>query len=488
MNHSVDLLIITGIGDNVTTNVYGAAVGGLPPPMRTIGPSKIANQVRKAGYTCQIIDFFEYFTQEELLFAVQKFLGPGTILGISTTFFPQTMWSRPDHDKRSIELQSLIKICKQKFKTKILVGGPSAQNFKNVFQADFCLIGYAENEIVKILDSVKNHGISKKRIDRWEITTCQHRWHSSSCIVPGEALPLEVGRGCIFHCKFCRFEMLGKKKGTYLRSMEYIRDEIIFNYDNFKVNKYLIVDDTFNDDQDKMKAWFDMVLSLPFKIYYTAYLRTDLLHRFQKTARSLYETGLIGASLGIETLHPVAAKAIGKAWSAKHGQSFVPELIHDIWEDKVVGRINLMTGLPGEPKTSYEHTVRWLESNNLKCPLFTPLSILPPKSDEKDPNILRSIFDKEASNYGYQVNFPNKSRSYWKTSIMDYDEANELALKLNKHFEETAQIGNWRAMALMGVGISLDYILNTPRSTIMNSNTVTNSIHNFVDHYKDLLL
>lgn len=492
MQEQVDFLIISGVGDAFDRPAYGLAVknpGGLPPPMRTLGPSKIANRVREAGYTCQVIDFYEYFERDELLLAIHKFIGPKTVLGISTTFFPMSMWRKPNEDSRALDLRFIIEYCKKKFKTKVVVGGPSAQKFARVFYADKIIIGYAENEIVKLMDEWRNHGISKKTIPFWDIKTCEHRWHESNFIFENEALPIEIGRGCIFHCKFCRFEMLGKKKGTYVRTFDRIYDEIMYNYTHFKTTKYLIVEDTFNDDQTKMKAWFDMVRSLPFKIEYTAYLRTDLLHAFPDTAYELYETGLLSASLGIETLHPVAAKAIGKYWSAKHGPTFVPKLVNEIWQGKVIARLNWIVGLPGEDEKSWEKTKNWIFENNLKCPLFAPLSIVPHNPREgNDPNILRSIFDKEMDAYGYKMGFPDKPLDYWENEHMNYDSAGVIAGRLNSYFEKTGQIGNWRAMALLATGISHDYLLNTPRIKLINDPMVIKKITEHVQNYKDKIL
>lgn len=492
MQENVDFLIIAGVGDSFDRPVYGLAVknpGGLPPPMRTLGPSKIANRVREAGYSCQVIDFYEYFERDELLLAIHKFIGPKTILGISTTFFPMSIWLKPNEDARGLDLQFIIDYCKNKFKTKVVIGGPSAQKFAKVFKADKVIIGYAENEIVSLIDKWNNHGLSKKRIPMWDIKTCEHRWHESNHIFEGEALPLEIGRGCIFHCKFCRFEMLGKKKGTYVRTFDRIYDEILYNYKHFKTQRYLIVEDTFNDDQTKMKAWFDLVKSLPFKIEYTAYLRADLLYRYQDTAYELYETGLLSASIGIETLHPEAAKAIGKYWSAKHGPSFLPKLINEIWQKKVIARMNWIVGLPGEDEKSWENTKQWLIDHDLKCPLFAPLSIVPYDLDkDHDPNILRSIFDKQASEYGYKMGFNNKPMHYWENDHMNYDEATNIAWKLNNFFEKTSQIGNWRAMALLAAGISHEYLLNTPRIKLVNDPFVIDKISSHVDNYKDKLL
>ena len=78
-----------------------------------------------------------------------------------------------------------------------------------------------------------------------------HWWREDFNVLPGESLPIEMARGCIFKCKFCNYPLIGKRKGTYIRDMNEIRDELIETWETKQVDTFYITDDTFNDDNDK---------------------------------------------------------------------------------------------------------------------------------------------------------------------------------------------------------------------------------------------
>lgn len=68
MSNAVNFLLFAGI-DDYQDKRYGLKRKLFNPPIRTLGPSKVANKVREAGYTCQIIDFFTFFSEEEITLA-----------------------------------------------------------------------------------------------------------------------------------------------------------------------------------------------------------------------------------------------------------------------------------------------------------------------------------------------------------------------------------------------------------------------------------
>ena len=55
---------------------------------RSIGAYQLAHFLRKHGYSVQVIDFTDYFTSEELISVIEKFIVPETLaVGVSTTFY-----------------------------------------------------------------------------------------------------------------------------------------------------------------------------------------------------------------------------------------------------------------------------------------------------------------------------------------------------------------------------------------------------------------
>jgi radical SAM superfamily enzyme YgiQ (UPF0313 family) len=228
-------------------------------PWRALGPSKVAHSLRSNGYSVQIINFSTYLTEEQLYEISKPFMDRHTLIGVSTTFLADYL----NFDPAVIPLCKAVSRLKSEFNTKVIIGGPTAVAYQKLFNSDYIVNGNAENAILDLFDKIKNYGIRKARND-WTIKTCAHRWHESDRLQPNETLPLEVGRGCIYSCKFCKDDMKGKKRGEYVRDLSLIRDEIVENYEKYQVSNYMIMDDTFNDDVYKMEDWCKMVDDLPF--------------------------------------------------------------------------------------------------------------------------------------------------------------------------------------------------------------------------------
>lgn len=473
MNEVVDLLIFSGISSG------SESLAGFVKPWRSIGPSKIANRLRQAGYRVQIINFATLFSYEDLRQLSDRFIGDQTIIGISTTFL----------SNNTLTLSSLsqaVAFYKSKFSCKVLLGGPSPGLFSKVFSADFLIAGYAENKILELLNSVNNRMIVKKINPSWEINSCSHRWHESDHVQPGETLPLEIGRGCIFKCSYCKFEMTGKKKGEYVRDLSLIKDEIIFNYEKYKTTNYMIMDDTFNDDFTKIENWCRMVDELPFKIQYAAYCRADLLHRYQDLARELSRTGLRGAVLGIESMNSKAALSIGKSWSATKGKEFLPELIHNIFDKKSITQLNFIIGLPGDTEKNIWDWLFWCKDNEIPVAVAQPLSIRPPKLFPTDS--VYSDFDKHAEDvYGYR--FPYAGRPHmWESDDITWMAAQKLYKKTTDYITNNFCDFTWSSFASLSLGFELEDIKGTSSKKFYSNSLYTNATEAWINAYKSSIL
>lgn len=498
MRYPVDVLIIEAAWSYITQTTTDVKLnerhGGISfngdrtsYPSRFLGPSKIAQRIRAAGYSCQVISFVHFLTSKQLNELLNKFVGPKTIIGISSTFANGRGCKAIAQFMRSIHLTHT---------NKTIIGGPSAHIWSQLiekygYKFDHVVVSFAENKIVPLVDKILRHGISKNFIEPWEITSCQHRWHSSSFIQPQESLPLECARGCIFECKFCRFTMLGKKKGTYVRDINMIRDEMIFNHDMFGTTNYMLTDDTFNDTPEKVEAWADMIATLPFRIQYVTYLRVDLIHRFPHTAKLLQDSGLLATHFGIESLTPKASSLIGKAWSGKHARDYVPELTKNIWGDKINVFISLIAGLPYETPDDWQNTGKWAVENNLSA-YYATLGIEKYRTNYKglwneDEREGISYFDLHAEEYGYKF-IKDKDRTLWVLNDMtEQDVANHVA-PLNEYFDKHCRVTAWSTMELLSLGIDQQYVLSNTRNTVYNHQQIPQQRDLFVNKYCEQLL
>jgi radical SAM superfamily enzyme YgiQ (UPF0313 family) len=364
-----------------------------------------------------VVEMTTEFTKQELELLCQKFISHETlIVGFSTTF-----WQK-HNNLLTTKITDIINCVKEiNSNTKIVAGGANAIQFVNGlhnYNIDAIFLGYAEHYFIKYLNSLLSKTplpfpsriVNKTKIydfveksDVFEFCNSSVEYSESDCLYPGEPVILEVARGCIFKCKFCSYPLTGKKKLDHLKDPDVLRTELMRNYDKFKIDKYLISDDTFNDSNEKLKYLHEIFTSLPFKIKFATYLRLDLLNAHRQQIELLEEMGLAGANFGIESLHEKAARSIGKGISPALAKQLLYDLKDKYWKNNVPIQINLITGLPFETLESYQETEKWILSDDclVDSVSLSHLGLRNPKSTKGQ---WQSEFELNSEKYGY----------YWK--------------------------------------------------------------------------
>jgi len=444
---------------------------------RTLGPYKLAHALRKIGISTVVIDHVRWLDDNTLTQLLDKFVTDDTLcIGISTTFIYQQF----DTPVFPPGLQTAIEKLAQKFpRAKIVLGGPYTQRFKVEVHPSFTkeidaiFEEYSEDTFVDYIRSIKESNITlmppfthelwngkgvlcfkKPKIERFNIETSAFRFVDDDVIMPNETLPLEVSRGCIFKCKFCNHLLLGRGKLDYLRDFELLKDELMHNYEKWGITNYYIICDTFNDTEYKMKAWYDMVASLPFKIKYTSYLRADLLDKFPDVPYMLQESGLLAGFHGIESLGEQASGIIGKGWSGKSAREYIPKLYHDIWNKKVAQTLSFIVGLTGDTRESLLDTAHWFVDNDLYNITWSSLGL---SNLGAVPGRHASEFEKNATKYGYEfVEFIADNRRktkgyYWKTDYWTLRDADKYVQEVLRPVtnKSNAPHGSWTLLQFM---------------------------------------
>jgi len=383
---------------------------------RTTGGHQLAWWLRQHDYSVQVIDFTVQMSDADLVRLIEHFVTKETkIIGWSTI---GTMVNTVGQTKRFVE-KYLPKLRERYPWVVFITGGPgvhyATNRYPNKTGFDYHFFGYAENGVLALCNQVFRKGkiilperkngnmvirettpcpISME--DQFNIKRLDHKWADEDCILPGESLPIEIGRGCIFKCKFCAFPHIGKRKGEYLREMQHIEEEMLDNYARFGTTNYYLVDDTFNDDPDKVRAFYDLTQRLPFKINVGCFMRADLLEAHPETPELLAESGFVAAYFGVESFNEQAAKFVAKPWSHRSGQNYLQKLRKDIWKDQVSFRVSMIIGLPGDTRKDYIRWHRWFVENDIPNWSWHPLLL------ERDTNApWNSEIDRNAEEYGY---------------------------------------------------------------------------------------
>jgi radical SAM superfamily enzyme YgiQ (UPF0313 family) len=449
---------------------------------RSIGAYQLASFLRQHDISVQVIDFTDSFTSEELIQAVEKFIGTNTkIVGVSSTFYQKEVNQPELKDNKNYNrgtigqlpnniVDTISHVKKTYLKIKTVIGGGNSNNFIGDALFDAVVHGYAEQVFLdycikkSIYPKIGSTSIVDGDSVKFDIENLNHTWSENDCILPNETLPIEISRGCIFKCKFCGYPLNGKKKFDYLRSPDMIVDELVSNYEKYGTTNYLFADDTFNDSTYKLEKLHDKITQLPFKINFTTYLRLDLLHSHREQLTLLKELGLKSAFFGIESLNNQTSKFIGKGMDSSKVRDFLLELKNDIWKDDISMLCTFIVGLPYEDIASTDRSFEWVQNAGINS-AWAPLSI---NTTHRYKSDIAINYEK----YGYTLLDVDKGN--WRNEIMSSDDAKLAANRYNTISIPNNYITSWIMFGL------LSYQLHSIRDIMLIQNK------NFpVDLYRD---
>lgn len=402
------------------------------------GTYKLATELRFAGYTCQVIDHFSWYTFDQLIAILDKFITNETLLvGFSCTLNEKRVAGRVYHwgvDETIFEnVVSYIK--KKNPKVYTVVGGARITMLSNWSYIDYAIVNKADNALIKLVESLdkntelkyyqNNHTKTINGDDYFysqdEFSRSKIVFTGQDIILPNEALPMEIARGCIFSCAYCRFDLIGKKVGDWTKTIDTIQCEITRNYEEFGITHYMFSDELINESISKMELLANAISNLPFKIRYTSFARVDLIWRYPEMRELLLETGAVSLAFGIETFNKRAGQAVGKGMDSEK----IKETLHycnEKWKGKIVTSSNFIVGLPGESEEDIWKTVDYLVSDENPLDVF---GFLPLYIRDKEDGRAPSKMDMNPQKFGYILN-----QGKWQSSTMNFDQASNLVKRI----------------------------------------------------------
>ncbi len=402
---------------------------------RPIASYQLSHWLRKHRINCQVIEFVQFMKVRDLIDLTELAITNNTFcIAISTTFWPFD-GSVPEH------IDSAISYIKLKYpKVEIIGGGPRASRYKNIFNRVF--LGESENDFLKYCQEKKlNLSLPNSRFD---IVNLDHKFIEQDVILENETLPLELGRGCIFKCKFCSYPNIGKKKYTYQRNHNLVLDEIKWNYENFGTTNYMFLDDTVNEDPEKVNFLSQIKNLAGFDITWNGYLRADLIWS-HKNHNQLYDSGLRNVYFGIESLHPKTATIIGKGWNGSQAKDWLPILYNDLWSKEVTIEGSFIVGLPYEPKESLFASAAWVNEFNAGRLFFLPFNL----KHNHETDAPTSEFTRNYQDYGYTID----DNDMWRhDSGITQAESVDLAEELNNIVRPNWRVSGWRSASFYNLG------------------------------------
>lgn len=469
---------------------------------RPIGVYSLASQLRRSGYTVIVVPNASVLSKKGIIDFISRNDKDLLWIGISTTFFTaldtnlekyRTIWHSSDSffidtvdlitpidNQQPIgfqmvwgvnELNTIANFIDKNYpKSVILVGGSfvtrsPGRHFSNLHDKIHLVHGNAELLVSEVSYSISTPSqlreVNRKtghyeliqnnnnnKFDNIDFKNTIVHFAEQDFIDSNEWLPIEVSRGCAFNCAYCAYD---KKNTTDNYKIDTLYIEILENYEKYGTTKYIILDDLYNDDLDKIKILYDKVWSrLPFTPEWVSYIRLDLLWAWPESAEILKASGCKLASFGIETLHNIAGKKVGKGLGKERILETLSNL-KNVWGDDVVRQGMFIAGLPHEPKESILETIEWLKNTDLLHSYeFYPHHISPPLYLKTNPKIPFTTISKDNEKYG--ITWDNQG---WINDVgVTWNIARELAQQAMRNRPNNFSLTKGHYVGLRSLGLN----------------------------------
>jgi radical SAM superfamily enzyme YgiQ (UPF0313 family) len=495
---------------------------------RAAGVYAIASHLRRSGYTVKVIEHISSLTFVGIKKIIQDNSQDLLWVGLGTTFFNFKGTGLPKYREAwatsndlyfnntilefieaqsatnflntateliwsSNEINIIAKWCYNKFKIPVLIGGAwvsgiTQGNLTNLEPNVHIIPGRGESIALKITEILDRDPTSELPLfvnndhyDNIDFKRHGYQWEHSDQVTADEWLPVEVSRGCAFNCAYCNYDR--KSSFDNYKNPKTLRDELIKNYEKFGVTKYILADDLYNDSKDKVRRLYDEVWSkLPFKPEWASYLRLDMFWADPESIEIVKASGARAGNFGIETLHNVAGKKVGKGLGKERIIETLTQL-KDNWRDDVIISACFIAGLPDEPEESILETIKWCsETKLLDSVKWSPLWITPPDHKKFVLKTHRITDDNEK----YGITWLDDNIWINKQGIT-FRRANELATIANKNKFSVGGFGYYIEFRQLGWSHEkiVKYVRNTDDRDFLedfnNSNfTTTNKINDVI--------
>ena len=443
--------------------------------LRGIGPYSLATTLRGKGYDVEIIDFISGINYNNFILLCKKYLSESTkVVGISTTWMSMpgkfTSDLKSSYDKKKQQQNAgfydpedhatyydsfswaLTSQMHERFveiirnyapNAKLILGGGRALDFDDNRSFDHIVLGYAETELLDLLEGKElprlvNHDI-KAENGCFDFSQSQTIYSPNDFLLDNETIPIEIGRGCVFKCKYCSFPLIGKKKLSYMKDPEILYQEFMRNKELYNIDRYIISDDTFNDSTEKLEILASVIERLPFQPHFWCFARVDIIAVRPEQALLLQKIGVREVQFGIESFNPLTARVVGKGMAPEKKKETLYRL-KELWGDNIHIKCSFIIGLPYETTDTINEHFNWMNSDD--CPIdmigINPFFLSMPD----DLQHLRwvSDLDKNFEKYGYH--FRDARHMFdWKkeddTDIKSFDQC----LEIYKYWDEKL---SWR--------------------------------------------
>lgn len=463
---------------------------------RAVGGYKIASYLRNQGYSVFVLNNFSHFIQKgnikELL---DKLIGDNTLwVGFSSTLFMRKskdvyskrhtrdsarqniLWRWPINDE---DIKDMTDYIRSKGVKTVYGGQMAYYRAAEVRDSiDYFVVGMGEAPALHITEHLKNgthlnyniaYGKMPYIIDYdqkgalFDFRNERVNYVPEDFWNPEDAMGIEFGRGCIFKCKFCAYPLIGKKKGdnSFLRDKECVKAELKQNYDLYGTTKYVIIDDTFNEQTVKLRAIAEAIeeLNFPKKLQFASFIRIDLVAAFPEQLDLLKRINVCSWFLGVESLNYDSARSIGKGCSKEKIFATIEKS-----KEHFNGSLSIYGSfIAGLPHDSRETMDVWTKELFERKDLFDAFSFSPLELGTA------SELSKRKEFFGYTIDEKSNKQNKWYNEHWTSDEVVEYVKDLQENYFDEIKVSTFFLMFYQCLGFDFEELRKMTFTELFNN-------------------
>lgn len=469
---------------------------------RGIAGPRLRTAASTAGFDIAVTDIVSFLDEEQIISLIDIHREKGIkFIGLSTSWIDLEK-TRGSFNWMSVEFFKKIKELYPDI--MIVTGGHQSHRYQDIFDyIDYHFQGFSDLSFVEFLKHIndqpndlkfklyKNTKIIESNIDYpvADPDDIETVFTKEDNFLKHQPLPIELSRGCIFRCTFCRHPFQGKKDyDSYQRTPESIANELRRNYDLFGTTRYTIMDDTFNDSVEKLVRLHKAIdlAKLP-NFEFVSYIKAELLVTKPGMIPLLASLGLRGAYIGFESFKNKTRKIIGKGTDIEKVKEAVFKLAN-VNNQQVLVYGSFIVGLPHEsPEDTVETSDFLIKHSKEFCRgwEFHPLFIIN-KTVSVELSTEKSNFDQNPGKYNY-VFKSDSARYNWQNEYFSYHTAIEHANYLRSLSKGKMRYGGWQVAGCWHLGMPDKDIQNNIVDVNFNGWLVDQLKTRTQDEYHNLL-
>ena len=419
---------------------------------RSAGPHRIANYLRAHDMDVEVIDFASQLSLEKLQELVRSRYSNDIVFFGFSTFFNH--WNHT--------LNQFTEWLKETYPSVATVIGGQNVLFTNASYIDYWIDSYGEIAMLQLVKQLCGSGdpvdyeiIEEKKVIKalhaypaYNLDSYSIKYESRDFLEPYEFVTVELSRGCKFKCSFCSYPVLGLKEDVS-RDANDLQEELLYNYDNFGITRYMISDETINDRVEKVIKVANVVDQLPFTPWFNGFVRADLLINHKPHWDHYTAMQLGGHYYGVETFNHKSGKVVRKGIDPGKMKSGLLEA-REYFSSQLPyrGTISLIAGLPGETTETFLSGINWT-LDNWTDQAISVYNLVLPNDTSKDTNL--SEFSKNPGKFGFRTgnvikikNLQSKgSEMTWEHDTMNHITSKQLVEDFNKNHMKKFRPSGW---------------------------------------------